>query len=73
MNAPLSAQAFRRAAEDALHTVDATGVQRWEWRHHFGTLVIEVRGVEVFVDGQRVEPVGRPGKPLEALQPAEKG
>lgn len=29
---------------------------RWVWHGRFGTILIEVRGDEVFVDGERVEP-----------------
>lgn len=31
-------------------------VTRWLWHGRFGTILIEVRGDEVFVDGERVEP-----------------
>ena len=29
---------------------------RWIWHSRFGTIVIEVRGDDVFVDGDRVTP-----------------
>jgi hypothetical protein len=32
------------------------GVQRYVWEGRFGPMLIEVRGGEVFVNGQRVEP-----------------
>lgn len=31
-------------------------VLRWVWHSRFGTIVIEVRGDDVFVDGDRVAP-----------------
>ena len=55
MSAPLPIQAFRREAEDVICTACAPDVQRWEWRHQFGTMVIEVRGDEVFVDQVKVK------------------
>lgn len=30
--------------------------QQWVWHSRFGTIVIEVRGKEVFVNGDRVAP-----------------
>jgi hypothetical protein len=58
MNAPLHPDAFRREAEDVIHSAAGSHAQRWEWRHQFGTMVIEVRGGEVFVDGARVAQLG---------------
>lgn len=58
MSAPLPLQAFRREAEDVIRTAAAPDVQRWEWRHQFGTMVIEVRGDEVFVDQVKVQRLG---------------
>ncbi len=29
---------------------------RWVWHGRYGTIVIEVRGEDVFVNGERVEP-----------------
>ena len=36
--------------------VAARAVMRWVWHSRFGTIVIEVRGDDVFVDGDRVTP-----------------
>lgn len=33
------------------------GVQRWVWSSKFGAILIEVIGRDVFVNGQRVEPL----------------
>jgi hypothetical protein len=35
----------------------ATGVQRWLWHSRFGDMLIEVVGPDVFVNGQRVQPM----------------
>ena len=64
MNAPVSLEALRRATQDARHSITEAGAQRWEWRHQFGTMVIEVQGGEVFVDQVKVVPVGRCPRPL---------
>jgi hypothetical protein len=31
------------------------GVQRWVWECRYGAMLIEVRGDEVYVNGERVE------------------
>lgn len=33
----------------------STGVQRWVWEGRYGTMLIEVIGDEVYVNGARVE------------------
>lgn len=32
------------------------GVLRWVWEHKYGSMLIEVVGDDVFVNGERVEP-----------------
>ena len=32
------------------------GVLRWAWESRFGSMLIEVMGDQIFVNGQRVEP-----------------
>ena len=65
MAAPLPAHAFRREAEDVIYSAAQPQLQRWEWRHQFGTMLIEVRGGEVWVDLVKVEQLGlvEPKKP----------
>jgi hypothetical protein len=48
---------------EATHTHDAAAVSlldslttQWIWNSRFGTIVIEVRGNDVFVNGDRVTP-----------------
>jgi hypothetical protein len=57
MNAPLRPDVFVR-----LHSspqldlpLAADGVQRHVWESRFGTMLIEVRGGQIFVNGSRVE------------------
>jgi hypothetical protein len=40
---------------EAVTLTDRMAVQ-WIWRSRFGTIVIEVRGNDVFVNGDRVAP-----------------
>jgi hypothetical protein len=66
----MAASAPARLAEPPLHTalhtpaeplgcaapLSSAPAQRWVWHSRYGTIVIEVVGNTVFVDGQRVEP-----------------
>ena len=58
MNAVLSSQVLLRHADDrqtALRLA-SEGVLRYVWESKYGSIVIEVVGNDVFVNGQRVEP-----------------
>ena len=56
MNAPLPAQVLLRAAEPDITaaTQAAAGVIRYEWEGKFGSMLIEVIGEEIYVNGSRV-------------------
>lgn len=62
MNAPLLPEILNRRDEtpQAELPLAAEGVQRVVWEGRFGTMLIEVRDGQVFVDGQRVEPAPVP-------------
>ncbi|MBX3604902.1 MAG: hypothetical protein KF788_06510 [Piscinibacter sp.] len=45
-----------RAPTEAAAGTDLRPPARWVWHGRFGTIVIEVRGEDVFVNGDRVEP-----------------
>jgi hypothetical protein len=58
MNAPLRPQVLLRpepAPQQDL-ALATPGVLRYVWQHRFGTMLIEVDGERVFVNGQRVWP-----------------
>jgi len=58
MNAMLSPEVMLRHADDrqtALRLA-SEGVLRYVWESKYGSIVIEVVGNDVFVNGQRVEP-----------------
>ena len=60
MNAPLLPEVFTRIATppQADLPLSAEGVLRYVWESRFGTMLIEVRNGETFVNGQLVEPAG---------------
>lgn len=48
---------LREASPQASLPLAAEGVQRFVWEHRFGSMLIEVDGDEVRVDGEVVQPV----------------
>ena len=56
MNAPLYPEVLLRSSDDHQPTLPLStdGVARWVWESRFGSMLIEVQGDEVFVNGQRV-------------------
>jgi hypothetical protein len=46
----------RAATPQAALPLSTPGVQRWVWEGRYGSMLIEVIGERVFVDGQPVEP-----------------
>lgn len=58
MNAPLLPQVLLRPAAPPQQdlALDTEGVLRYVWQHRFGSMLIEVRGERVFVNGQPVLP-----------------
>jgi hypothetical protein len=56
MNAPLFAEVQLGNDQDPQPRLPlaAGGVARWIWEHRFGAMLIEVRGDEVWVNGERV-------------------
>jgi hypothetical protein len=58
MNAPLRSEVFIRPEPSPQLDLPlaANGVQRHVWESRFGTMLIEVRGGEIFVNGSLVEP-----------------
>lgn len=63
MNAPLRPKVFIRPEHSPQLDLPlaAHGVQRHVWESRFGTVLIEVRGRQIFVNGQPVEPADGPG------------
>lgn len=53
---PLPWRPATRSHDAPLLTPVERPPQRWVWHGRFGTIVIEVRGSDVFVNGDRVEP-----------------
>lgn len=45
-----------RLAPYAHHAAPVRAARQWIWHSRFGTIVIEVRGQDVFVNGDRVTP-----------------
>jgi len=58
MNATLFPEVLLRRAEDCQTALPlaSEGVLRYVWDSRFGSILIEVMGEDVFVNGQRVEP-----------------
>lgn len=58
MNAPLNTEVLLRpgASPQVELQLAAEGVQRYVWEGRFGTMLIEVRAGQVYVDGELVEP-----------------
>jgi hypothetical protein len=58
MNAPLRPDVFIRPEPSPQLDLPlaADGVQRHVWESRFGTMLIELRGGEIFVNGSLVEP-----------------
>ena len=61
MNAPAPLRdevlTLREASPQASLPLAAEGVQRFVWEHRFGSMLIEVDGDEVRVNGDVVQPV----------------
>ncbi|WP_028999543.1 hypothetical protein [Azohydromonas australica] len=59
MNAPLREEVLtlREASPQASLPLAAEGIQRFVWEHRFGSMLIEVDGDEVRVNGEVVQPV----------------
>ena len=58
MNAPLMSEVLLPNVEEerqARLPLASEGVLRYVWESRFGSILIEVRGKDVFVNGQRVE------------------
>lgn len=65
MNAPLRPEVLLRPAQVPPSpqqdlALASEGVQRTVWESRFGSMLIEVRGEEIFVNGQLVERCGNP-------------
>ena len=60
MNAPLNAEVLLRpeASQQIELQLATDGVQRYVWEGRFGTMLIEVRAGQVYVNGGLVEPAG---------------
>lgn len=58
MNAPLRPDVFIRPQQRPLMDLPlaADGVQRHVWENRFGTMLIEARGGQIFVNGNLVAP-----------------
>ena len=58
MTVSLTPEVVLRAMHDAQSELPlaAEGVLRWLWQGRYGSMLIEVVGEEVYVNGQRVEP-----------------
>lgn len=58
MNAPLTAEILLRpgASPQVELQLATEGVQRYVWEGRFGTMLIEVRAGQVYVNGGLVEP-----------------
>jgi hypothetical protein len=70
MNAPLRPDVFIRPEPSPQLDLPLTadGAQRHVWESRFGTMLIEVRGGEIFVNGSLVEPAD--GQAVPAGSPA---
>jgi hypothetical protein len=66
MNTPLREEilTLREATPQARLPLAAEGVQRYVWEHRFGSMLIEVDGDEVRVNGELVQPA--PPQPPKA-------
>lgn len=60
MNAPVNAEVLLRpgASQQVELQLATEGVLRYVWEGRFGTMLIEVRGGRVYVNGGLVEPAG---------------
>lgn len=59
MNAPLPLVEILRLREPSAQQtlpLATDGVLRYVWEHRYGSMLIEVVGDDVLIDGQRVEP-----------------
>jgi len=58
MNTVLSPELMLRRADDhqTVFPLVSEGVLQFVWQSRYGSILIEVIGADVFVDGQRVEP-----------------
>jgi len=58
VNAPLVPEVLsvQGHASQGLLPLATEGVMRYAWEHRFGSMLIEVIGDDVYVDGRRVEP-----------------
>jgi hypothetical protein len=59
MNAPVPAELLARPEEAAEEGARTVAVQRTVWNAPYGRIVIEVIDDEVFVNGDKVEMVGK--------------
>ena len=50
----MAAEAVLEAPAARVAAVPADPVQRWVWQGRYGTMVIEVRGDDAYVNGQKV-------------------
>jgi hypothetical protein len=68
MNAPVWPERLlrRQAGAEPELELATDGVQRWVWESRFGTMLIEVRDGEVFVNRERVAPA-EPAPRAEAV------
>jgi hypothetical protein len=64
MNAPLRPDVFIRPQPSPQLdlALAAEGVQRYVWESRFGTMLIEVRNGQVYVNGSRVQAAERPAQ-----------
>lgn len=62
LNAPLMPEVLLRSDVDGQVALPlaSESVLRYVWESRYGTILIEVDGEDVFVNGQRVEPHGPP-------------
>lgn len=57
MNAPVYREVLlRRPGADGELPLATEGVQRYVWESRFGSILIEVVGEDIFVNGGKVEP-----------------
>jgi hypothetical protein len=65
MNSPLLPEVLARRGPNpqADLPLSAEGVLRYVWESRFGSMLIEVAGGRVFVNGQRVDVVAREAQP----------
>lgn len=55
----MAAEAVLEAPVARVAAAPAEPAQRWVWQGRYGTIVIEVRGDDVYVDGQKVAMMNR--------------